>query len=196
MSNLLSFLHLLLPSASGRPWFKHDTTVHFRPQFAMPNVNNKQNKRGADILQHIFLSNIAHIRSTYDISFYVRDKPVTQVRILYTLNLLDVTSKTQIIVASIAVTCKHLIHHVPNSTHIRSRVQKFPAWHTKAAPNGKCCEGYIVPSVVRLTFWRRIFFQILAHTVFKMWVIQKPNEVALWNKRHFEEKKMEIIQHV
>ena len=47
-----------------------------------------------------------------------------------------------------------------------------------------------------LTFWRRIFFQILAHPVFKMSVIQKPNKVALWNKRHFEEKKMEIIQHV
>ena len=40
------------------------------------------------------------------------------------------------------------------------------------------------------------FFQILAHHVFKMWVIQEPNKVALWNKRHFEEKKMEIIQHV
>ena len=40
------------------------------------------------------------------------------------------------------------------------------------------------------------FFEILAHSVFKMWVIQKPNKVALWNKRHFEETKMEIIQHV
>jgi hypothetical protein len=40
------------------------------------------------------------------------------------------------------------------------------------------------------------FFQILAHPVFKMWGIQKPNKVALWNKRHFEEKKKEIIQHV
>ena len=40
------------------------------------------------------------------------------------------------------------------------------------------------------------FFQILAHPEFKMWVIQKTNKVALWNKRHFEEKKMEIIQHV
>ena len=40
------------------------------------------------------------------------------------------------------------------------------------------------------------FFQILAHPVFKMWVIQKPNKVALWSKRHSEEKKMEIIQHV
>ena len=32
------------------------------------------------------------------------------------------------------------------------------------------------------------FFQILAHPVFKMWVIQKPNKVTLWNKWHFEEK--------
>ena len=32
------------------------------------------------------------------------------------------------------------------------------------------------------------FFQILAHPVFKMWVTQKPNKVALWNIRHFEEK--------
>ena len=40
------------------------------------------------------------------------------------------------------------------------------------------------------------FFQILAHPVFQMWVIQKPNKVALWNKRHFEEEKMEIIEHV
>ena len=48
-----------------------------------------------------------------------------------------------------------------------------------------------------LTFWRRTFlFQILAHPVFKMWVIQKPNKVALWNKRHFEGENMEIIQHV
>ena len=36
--------------------------------------------------------------------------------------------------------------------HVRSSVQKFPAWHTKAAPNGKCCEGYTVPSMVRLMY--------------------------------------------
>jgi hypothetical protein len=27
---------------------------------------------------------------------------------------------------------------------VHNKVQKFQAWHTKAAPNGKCCEGYIV----------------------------------------------------
>ena len=37
-------------------------------------------------------------------------------------------------------------------SQLRSRVQKFPAWHTKAAPNGKCYEGYIVPSMVRLMY--------------------------------------------
>ena len=38
--------------------------------------------------------------------------------------------------------------------------------------------------------------QILAHPVCKMWIIQEPKKVALWNKRHFEEKKTEIVQHV
>ena len=32
------------------------------------------------------------------------------------------------------------------------------------------------------------FFFNFSTPVFKMWVIQKPNKVALWNKRHFEEK--------
>ena len=40
--------------------------------------------------------------------------------------------------------------YLPNI--IRSRVQKFPAWHTKTAPNGKFCEGYIVPYMVRLMY--------------------------------------------
>jgi len=32
-----------------------------------------------------------------------------------------------------------------------------------------------------------LFFKILAHTVYKMWIIQEPNTVELWNKLHFEE---------
>jgi hypothetical protein len=40
-----------------------------------------------------------------------------------------------------------------------------------------------------------LFFLIFAHPVFKMWIMQEPNEVELWNKRHFEEKRKEIIQH-
>jgi len=34
-----------------------------------------------------------------------------------------------------------------------------------------------------------IIFLILAHTVFKMWIIQEPYTLELWNKLHFEEKK-------
>jgi hypothetical protein len=41
------------------------------------------------------------------------------------------------------------------------------------------------------------FFFILAHTVYKMWIIQQPNTLELWNKLHFEkEKKAESIYHV
>ena len=48
-----------------------------------------------------------------------------------------------------------------------------------------------------LTFWRRnYFFLILAHTVYKMWIIQEPNTLELWNKLHFEEEKKESIYHV
>ena len=47
-----------------------------------------------------------------------------------------------------------------------------------------------------LTFWRRIFFLILAHPVYKMWIIQEPNKLELWNKLHFEEgEKTESIYH-
>jgi len=43
---------------------------------------------------------------------------------------------------------------------------------------------------VKLTFWRRnYFFFILAHPVYKMWIIQEPNTLELWNKLDFEEKK-------
>jgi hypothetical protein len=40
------------------------------------------------------------------------------------------------------------------------------------------------------------FWLILAHPVCKMWIIQEPKKVALWNKWHFEEKRIENVQHV
>jgi len=44
-----------------------------------------------------------------------------------------------------------------------------------------------------LTFCRRnYFFLILAHPVYKMWIIQEPNTLELWNKLHFEEKKRRV----
>ena len=36
------------------------------------------------------------------------------------------------------------------------------------------------------------YIWILAHPVRKMWIIQEPKKVALWNKRHFEEKKRRV----
>ena len=45
-----------------------------------------------------------------------------------------------------------------------------------------------------LTFWHRnYFFLILAHTVYKMWIIQEQNTLELWNKLHFEEKKKRTV---
>jgi hypothetical protein len=55
---------------------------------------------------------------------------------------------------------------------------------------------YAARSCMHLTFWRRNYFLILAHPVYKMWIIQEPNNLELWNKLHFEEKKTESIHHV
>ena len=41
-----------------------------------------------------------------------------------------------------------------------------------------------------------LFFLNLAHPVYKMWIIQEPNMLELWNKLHSEEEKSESIYHV
>ena len=41
-----------------------------------------------------------------------------------------------------------------------------------------------------------LFFLILAHPVYKIWIIQEPNTLELWNKLDFEEEKTESIYHV
>jgi hypothetical protein len=54
----------------------------------------------------------------------------------------------------------------------------------------------ILQGAIHLTFWRRNYFLILAHTVYKMWIIQEPNTLELWNKLYFEEEKTESIYRV
>ena len=49
---------------------------------------------------------------------------------------------------------------------------------------------------VKLTLCAGIIFLILGHPVHKMWIIQEPNKLELWNKLHFVEEKTEIIHHV
>ena len=38
-------------------------------------------------------------------------------------------------------------------------------------------------------FGAGIIFLILAHSLYKMWIIQEPNKLELWNKLNFKEKK-------
>ena len=42
---------------------------------------------------------------------------------------------------------------------------------------------------VHLNFRRRNFLLNFSTPVIKMWIIQEPKKLALWNKRHFEEEK-------
>ena len=52
-----------------------------------------------------------------------------------------------------------------------------------------CKDGGV--SVNRLA--SELFFLILAHSVYKMWIKQEPNKLELWNKLHFEEKETENV---
>ena len=45
-------------------------------------------------------------------------------------------------------------------------------------------------------FGAGIIFLILAHPVYKMWIIQEPNTLEFLNKLHFEEEKTESVYHV
>ena len=91
---------------------------------------------------------------------------------------------------------KKLIKGIPSYLLFEITVQyshstNFISW-VKKTQNGQHTDKIFALNLLATDF----FFQILAHPVFKMWVIQKPNKVALWNKRHFEGEKMEIIHHV
>jgi len=44
--------------------------------------------------------------------------------------------------------------------------------------------------IIKLLAPELLFF-ILVHPVYKMWIIQEPNTLELWNKMHFEEEKTE-----
>jgi hypothetical protein len=49
---------------------------------------------------------------------------------------------------------------------------------------------------IKLTLWRRNFLLNFSTPVYKIWIIEEPEKVALRNKRHFEEEETESMQHV
>ena len=62
--------------------------------------------------------------------------------------------------------------------------------------NVRCTDKDICIGITINPLAPEFFFLISAHSVYKMWIIQEPNKLALWNKLHFEEKKTESIEHV
>jgi len=62
----------------------------------------------------------------------------------------------------------------------------------------RACKSDVGYAIVFNLLAPELFFLILAHPVYKMWIMQEPNSLELWNKLHFEEreKKTESIYHV
>jgi len=65
-------------------------------------------------------------------------------------------------------------------------------WHMQRneyfSGNPYCCTVHIV-ELFHLSGPELFFFLILAHSVYKMWIIQEPNTLELWNKLHSEKKR-------
>ena len=80
-----------------------------------------------------------------------------------------------------------------NTSDLYSGCVKFESWLGYLIELN--CAWIALISVGELALWRRIFFN-LAHSVYKMWIIQEQNTLELWNKLHFEEEKTESIYHV
>jgi hypothetical protein len=65
------------------------------------------------------------------------------------------------------------IHTLPAAGYCHELIRSFTSCFSKIHFNILATEFYIY---------------ILEHPVCKMWIIQEPKEVALWNKRQFEKK--------
>ena len=83
--------------------------------------------------------------------------------------------------------------------------RKYQFWRLKSSNSGNWTRLLLFhwscllrwTSLTCLTFWgRNYFFFNFSTPVYKMWIIQEPNTLELWNKLHFEEEKTEIIYHV
>jgi len=77
-------------------------------------------------------------------------------------------------------------------------VHASPLPHSHYMPRPSHSSRFYHPDIIR---WGvqiisllapELFFFILAHPVYKMWIIQEPNTLELWNKLHFEEKKRRV----
>ena len=74
------------------------------------------------------------------------------------------------------------------TTHNTHNRYPRPRWETN--PQSQQASGR---RTTPYTLEPELFFLILAHPVYKMWIIQEPNMLELWNKLHFEEKKKDSI---
>ena len=103
-----------------------------------------------------------------------------------------------------ALSCQRVMNlqkFCPHHIHKPCCISVVLSWRSNFCPSCRS-SAYIlirwkppIPPVLKLLA-PELFFLILAHSVYKMWIIQEPNKLELWNKLHFKEKKTESVHHV
>jgi hypothetical protein len=96
-----------------------------------------------------------------------------------------------------AIWCRYTDWHIVTAStiHTPSHTYRKCTYVTVQLKSALCFTTYLRANLINLLA-PELFFLILAHTVYKMWIIQEPNKLELWNKLHFEEEKTESIYHV
>ena len=89
---------------------------------------------------------------------------------------------------------KYLMNSFQIIIIIKKKSKHLPNLTDKSSKNNQAF--YFIFQKIFNLLAPELFFLILAHPVYKMWIIHEPNMLELWHKLHFEEKKMESIYHV
>ena len=121
-----------------------------------------------------YYKNISRCTVLWMSNLFLNTYITTYVQILCTLNSSNINSKIRIVATARLF---YMWRVGMFTTCLQTRFQ------------GPTFNVILVFAMKPHNYWRRNFFKILAHPVYKMWITQEPKKVALWNKRHFEEGK-------
>ena len=85
-------------------------------------------------------------------------------------------------------------HHIQKELKLQMPIEFAPVWDKNLVFSYWQVNCSTAQYIVTMSSFRHmfnllapeLFFLILAHSVYKTWIIQEPNKLELWNKLHFK----------
>jgi len=102
----------------------------------------------------------------------------------------SVSTEHNVVHISILSCANHIVGKTQYSSSLHHR--NDITWKSTTSENPDRVISSLLHRQPYYPFGARIIFLILAHSIYKMWIIQEPNKLELWNKLHFKEKKRRV----